>query len=224
MLQNEINNMKTYLFIIIFLFSATLCAQKKNRDSNRIGISFGFNHFNLKANNFETKPGNGFQGGLSVRGNFYDDFDMVFGMQFSEFKFTTETKEFLTTKIQTVEYKLHSVQIVLLPSYKIVENHLSVEAGPAFQLNDKFKFNNDFENNTLVSNPSLTVKDIAEISKFNFNFAVGFTAGVRHFRLHLEHQFGINNMLSKLNDQDLINKQNFKGTAGISSASFIFYL
>ena len=216
--------MKTYLFIIIALFSVTLSAQRGNKDSNRIGISFGLNQFNLKTNNFEAKPGNGFQGGLSVRGNFYNDFDMVFGMQFSEFKFTTETQELLTSKVQTVEYKLQSVQIVLLPSYKIVENHLSVEAGPVFQLNDKFKFNNNYENNTLVSNPSLTAKDIVEISKFNFNFAVGLTAGVRHFRLHLEHQFGVNNMLSKLNDQDLINKQNFKGTAGISSASLIIYL
>ncbi|WP_309607829.1 outer membrane beta-barrel protein [Flavobacterium sp.] len=215
--------MKTYLFIIIGLFSATLSAQR-NRDSNRIGISFGLNQFNLNTSNFDAKSEIGFQGGLSVRGNFYNDFDMVFGMQFSEFKFSTDTKELLTSKVQTVEYKLQGVQIVLLPSYKIVENHLSVEAGPVFQLNDKFKFNNNYEDNRLVSNPSLTAKDIVEVSKFNFNFAVGLTAGVRHFRLHLEHQFGINNMLSKLNDQDIINKPNFKGNAGISSVSLILYL
>ena len=216
--------MKRYLFILTILFSTTLFAQRGNKDSNRIGISFGLNQFNLNTKNFDAKSGNGFQGGLSVRGNFYNDFDMVFGMQFSEFKFSTETRELLTSKTQTVEYKLQSVQIALLPSYKIVENHLSVEAGPVIQLNDKFKFNNSYENNVLVSNSSLTAKDIAEVSKFNFNAAIGLTAGVRHFRLHVEHQFGINNMLSKLNDQDILNKPNFKGNAGISSVSLIVYL
>ena len=215
--------MKTYLFIIMSLFAVTLSAQR-NRDSNRIGISFGVNQFNLKTSNFDAKPEIGFQGGLSVRGNFYNDFDMVFGMQFFQFNFSTDTKELLSPKVQTVEYKLQGVQIVLLPSYKIIENHLSVEAGPVFQLNDKFKFNNNYEDNRLISNPSLTAKDIVEISKFNFNFAVGLTAGVRHFRLHLEHQFGVNNMLSNLNSQEIVNKPNFKGNVGISSVSLILYL
>jgi hypothetical protein len=40
----------------------------------------------------------------------------------------------------------------------------------------------------------LLVKDIQDISKFNFYPAVGVTAGVKHFRFNICYQYGINNM------------------------------
>jgi hypothetical protein len=45
-------------------------AQYGHRDSNRVGINFGANQFTLNTKNFQTKPGLGWNGGLSIRGNF----------------------------------------------------------------------------------------------------------------------------------------------------------
>jgi hypothetical protein len=45
-------------------------AQYGYRDSNRSGINFGANQFTLNTKNFQTKPGLGWNGGLSIRGNF----------------------------------------------------------------------------------------------------------------------------------------------------------
>ena len=58
-----------------------------NGRSNRIGISAGVNQFTLNTDNFETKPQTGWNAGLSVRGNFYDNWDMVYAIQFSDNNF-----------------------------------------------------------------------------------------------------------------------------------------
>jgi hypothetical protein len=52
---------------------------------------------------------------------------------------------------------------------------------------------------TLFQEP-LLVKDIQDISKFNFYPAV-VTAGVKHFRFNICYQYGINNMLENLNSK-----------------------
>jgi hypothetical protein len=44
----------------------------------------------------------------------------------------------------------------------------------------------------------LLAKDIVDISKFNFYPVVGLTAGVRHFRINVSYQYGINNILDNL--------------------------
>ncbi len=189
--------------------SATVFAQYKYRDSNRIGISFGVNQFTLNTSDFQTKPGTGWNAGLSMRGNFYNDWDMVYAMQFSENNFSVATTSGFIS--EDTNYKLASAQISLLLSYKIIENHLSVEFGPIVQVNGKLKVESGSENNTIYGTP-LLAKDIVDISRFNFYPTVGITAGVKHFRLNISYQYGINNMLGSLNN-------NFKGNASIINGS-----
>ena len=193
--------MSRNFLLLIILVSASALAQYDYRDSNRIGISFGVNQFTLNTNNFQTKPGNGWNAGLSMRGNFYNNWDMVYSMQFSENNFTVDTKKLLVLN-QAVNYKLESVQIGLQLSYKIIDNHLSVEFGPVVQLNGNFKIDSESKNNS-ITGTTLLAKDIVEISKFNFYPTIGITTGVRHFRLNLSYQYGINNMLGNLNSKNL---------------------
>jgi hypothetical protein len=195
-------------------------AQYEYRDSNRIGISFGVNQFTLNTTNFETKPGSGWNAGLSMRGNFYDDWDMVYAMQFSENNFTaTTTSGFISN--EAVNYKLSSVQISLMLSYKIIENHLSFEFGPLVQVNGKLNVEKGKENN-IITGTTLLAKDIVDISTFNFYPVIGITAGVRHVRLNVSYQYGINNMLGNLNSQNL--GYSFKGNPGILNGNLILYL
>jgi Outer membrane protein beta-barrel domain len=215
--------MKRYLLANILLVNVVMFGQYHRKDSNRIGISFGINQLSITTPNFDTKPEIGIQGGLSVRGNFYNDFDMVYGMQFSETKFSLETNNLSTSKTEKLIYKLPSAQISLMLSYKIAQKKLTVEAGPVIQFNDKLKIDSNFENNTIVKT-SLLAKDILDISKFNTNFGVGITAGVTHFKANIQYQYGVNNMLSRLNNQNISSVPKFKGHVGILSASLIVYL
>lgn len=201
------------------LISITAFAQYEYRDSNRIGISFGVNQFTLNTNNFETKPGSGWNVGLSMRGNYYDDWDMVYAMQFSENNFLVNTNSGFIT--EDTNYKLSSAQISLMLSYKIVENHLSLEFGPLVQVNGKLNVEKGKENN-IITGTTLLAKDIVDINTFNFYPVIGITAGIRHVRLNISYQYGINNMLSNLNTQNL--GYSFKGNPGILNGNLLLYL
>jgi hypothetical protein len=217
--------MKKILASVFTFMALAVSAQNGYRDSNRIGISGGINQFTLDTDNFEASPGTGWNAGLSVRGNFYNDFDMVYGMQFSENIFTVkgispiELAQGVVPK--DIKYKLDSAQISLLLSYKVVENHLSFELGPMLQINGKLNVDTEDEDYIINSN-GITAKDIQEISMFNFYPTVGVTAGVRHFRLNIMYQYGVSNILGKLDDSAL--GEDFKGHAGILTGSVILYL
>lgn len=213
---------KTFWAAAALVLSLAAHAQYNYRDSNRIGIIGGINQFDLQTSQFATKPGTGWNLGLSVRGNFYNDFDMVYAMQFSENRFSVPTRTALTLQQKDVEYKLPSAQISLMLSYKIVENHLSVEIGPMLQVNDKFKIDDDTNLTNTIDNTTLEAGDIVKISKFNFYPVLGLTAGVRHFRANVQYAYGVTNMLGNLNDDGL--GVNFKGHAGILSGNLIIYL
>ena len=185
--------MKKVVLLLMFVWSCTSSyAQYGYRDSNRIGITLGVNQFTLNSSNFSSKPDLGWNAGLSVRGNFYNNWDMVYALQFSENNFSVATTSLIGGK-EDVNYKLSSAQISLQLSYKLIENHLSVEFGPLIQVNGKLQIDRSNENNT-ISGTTLLAKDIVDISKFNFYPTVGLTAGLKHFRLNVSYQYGINNM------------------------------
>ncbi|MBF2707270.1 outer membrane beta-barrel protein [Flavobacterium soyangense] len=212
--------MKRLYFASVFtLISMTAFAQYDYRDSNRIGIFFGINQFTLNTNDFETKPGSGWNAGLSMRGNYYDDWDMVYAMQFSENNFSVTTNSGFIS--EDTNYKLSSAQISLMLSYKIIENHLSFEFGPLVQVNGKLNVEKGKENN-IITGTTLLAKDIVDISQFNFYPVIGITAGVRHVRLNISYQYGINNMLGNLNNKNL--GYSFKGNPGILNGNLIIYL
>ncbi|MFV8334875.1 PorT family protein [Flavobacterium sp. RSP29] len=213
--------MRKITLTLFFIFiSITAFSQYKYRDSNRIGISFGVNQFTLDTDNFQTKPELGWNAGLSMRGNFYNDWDMVYNIQFSENNFSVATNT-LTLAQKDVNYKLASAQVSLQVSYKLIENHLSIEFGPIVQVNGKLNIDNTDENN-VISGTTLLAKDIREISNFNFYPTVGITFGVRHFRANVSYQYGVNNMLENLNNKNL--GVNFKGNPGIINGNLIIYL
>jgi hypothetical protein len=213
--------MKKGVFGFIFiLFSLASFAQYEYQDSNRIGIFFGINQFNLNTKNFETKSELGWNAGLSMRGNFYNDWDMVYAIQFSENNFTVATKNLVLLN-EDVNYTLPSAQISLQLSYKFIENHLSVEFGPVVQFNGKLKTDSDNQNN-IISGTTLLAKDIEDISRFNLYPTAGITFGVRHLRLNVSYQYGLMNTLSNLNSKNP--GVNFKGNTSMLNGNLIIYL
>lgn len=209
--------MKKLLLIAFLIGSVSIAsAQYDYRDSNRIGISVGVNQFTMNSSDFDSEPGNGWQAGLSVRGNFYNDFDMVYDIRFAEHQFTINSFSPLT---DDVKCKIQSAQISLMLSYKFIENHLSAEIGPAFQFNGKLDIDESDEP-TVINSGGVTVKDIMEIPFFNFYPTVGITGGVKHVRLHLFAQYGVTNMFRGLEAP----ADNIKGNGVILGGNLCFYL
>ena len=217
--------MKKIIFTIFLIgLSVVANAQYGYRDGNRIGLTLGVTQMSLTTNNFKTKPEMGWVGGLAVRGNYYNNFSMLFGMQFTESNFTVETMK--SSKIEDVKYTLAAVQVRLLLSYNIVKDHVSLDFGPILQVNGKLKTDSKYDEYS-ISGTTLNVKDIQDVTKFNGNFYAGISAGNKRIRAIVCYQYGINNFLNNLNKKEELKQANnseFKGHLGIISGQLLFNL
>lgn len=213
---------KTFLSLTFLIFTIVTFAQYDNKDGNRIGISGGVNQSTLMGSNFTTKPGNGFAGGLSVRGNYYNNWSMIYGMQFFVNKFSLES-----TFKQDIDYSLSGVQIRLLLSYNIIKDHISFDFGPVLQVNGKMSVNSADESK-ILNGTLLKANQIFDVSKVNGNAYVGISAGSKVVRALVFYQYGFTNVFNSLNSQDgltLLNgNKSFKGNIGTISGQIIFNL
>lgn len=217
--------MKRYFLAIVFIItSLSVSAQYGKGDYNHIGISLGINHTNLYTDNFNVKPAMNWTAGLSMRGNYYNNFSMIYGMNFTENKFSIET--FSGFSQREVELKMMAVQIHLLLCYKIDGGPVSLDFGPVLQVNSKLKFNDADENNFIVGNELLRVQDIEDITPINFNVYAGISGGVENIRLSLSYQYGVTNILNNLNNQEEVRALadgKLKGNLGVIAGNIIFY-
>lgn len=219
--------MKNFFLVAFVLFTTLTLAQYQNRDGNRIGITGGVSQTSLFNSNFSTKPAIGFNGGLSVRGNYYNNWSMIYGMQFFQNNVMIET---ISPTLQRKDAKLtlQGAQIRLLLSYNVVKNHVSFDFGPVLQINDKFKTADEDFNNTVVGTSGLKAGQLENVANVHGNVYVGISAGTRRVRAVINYQYGFTNVLNKLNSQEelvLLNNNNkFKGTLGTISGQILFNL
>jgi hypothetical protein len=104
----------------------------------------------LNTKNFQTKPGLGWNGGLSIRGNF----TIIGWYSIQRKQFYRRYKEQLLVN-EDVNLKLASAQISLQLSYRLIKHILSIEFGPIVQVGGKFKSEYDKENNIISGTPCL---------------------------------------------------------------------
>ncbi len=215
--------MKKLALVILFLSTTISFAQHGYRDSNQIGISGGLTQLSLFSDQFNAKPGNGYVVNLQMRGNYYNNWQMVYGMNFTESKFSLQS---ITG--EEIDYTLSAVQVHLVGSYMVIENHLTLEIGPVLQINGKLKVDDDKEALFLKDSPLLTAKDITNINQISGNIMGGVTFGVKHFRINVNYQYGFINILNKLNKKDELTlangNQRFRGNFGMLSAMLTIYL
>ena len=203
-------------FLILLLFTSTFgFAQYGYRDSNMVGVTLGLNQFSVNTSDIETTPGTGWNIGLSMRGNFYNNWDALWGIQFSEYNFKVATLNETLNNRET-NFKLPCANITFQLSYKLIENHLSVEFGPMVQVNGKLTVEKTDENYVIKGDEENTVKNLTDISNFSFYPVIGITAGVRNARLNVTYQYGINNIFAKTDG-------GYTGHASVISGNVIFY-
>lgn len=215
--------MRIFALLIFVLTSTLIFAQHGHRDSNRIGISGGITSLDIHSDQFNAQPGMGYVLNLQLRGNYYNNWQMVYGMNFTDSKFSLQS-----VSGKDIEYKLSAVQVHLVGSYMVVENHLTLEIGPVLQINSKLKINEADELLLLKDSPALTAKDITNINQISGNIMAGVTAGVKRVRLNVNYQYGFTNIMNNLNKKDELTlangNQRFRGNIGMLSAMITFYL
>jgi hypothetical protein len=213
------NNKTTVLFLMISTFGF---AQYGYRDGNRIGISGGVSQTTLFTKNFNSSPETGFAGGLSVRGNYYNNWSMIYGMQFFSNNFSLESNF-----DQKVKYNIQGVQVRLLLSYNVVEDHVSIDFGPVLQINGKLQIS-DSDESKILKGTVLKANQILDISPVSGNFYLGVSAGNKTIRAVVFYEYGFTNLLNKLNKDDTLqplnNGDNFKGNLGTINGQVIINL
>lgn len=220
--------MKKSIFVICFgFFFLNSFAQYGYRDGNRIGLSAGISQTTLLNSNFNSKPAIGFAGGLSVRGNYYNNWSMIYGIQFFINNFNLETTTTPLNRQQDTQFSLSGAQIRLLLSYNVVKDHVSIDFGPVLQVNGKLTTKTEDENN-IINGTLLKAKQIQDIGPINGNVYGGISAGGKVVRGVIFYEYGFTNVLNKLNSEDGLQTLNggnkFKGNTGSINAQIVFNL
>ena len=135
-------SLKNLFIVTIFIVSfQQLTAQRNFDEYNRLGINGGLTLFDINTSDFTTSQGQGFTAGFTTRGSFRNDFDLVYGINF-----TQSSVEILgnnLTDSQNIKYTIQAAQLNFLGSYNIIEHHLSIEFGPVLNINGKMKLNEE---------------------------------------------------------------------------------
>ncbi|AWA29283.1 hypothetical protein HYN48_03810 [Flavobacterium magnum] len=211
--------MKNIILLCATVISFTATAQYDYEDSNMIGITGGINQMTMVSDGLQTKGGTGWNAGLSVRGNFYNNWDMVYAMQFSEYHFSVASTNAIGIP-READYTMSGGQVTLQFSYKIVPRHFSVEIGPAFHFQGKMDYDRQQKEDLVVGTP-LTVEQLRDISKFNVSPVVGLTAGFLKFRANVSYQYGVLNTFERVNKN---HGSHISAHPGVLNANLVFYL
>ena len=211
---------KQYTLLValtIGFVTASFSQHKSYRITNGFGVMGGITYFDIQTDNFITKQSNGFIGGMTATVDIpHKWYNISYGMQLSENHIEVSARPTaVSSLIENVEYKLFAAQVALIMHIKPIQDYFTIDVGPMLQYNGKLEFKDKNQEDYIVSNyDNLTTNDITNISQFNFNGAIGASAGIKQFKLKAQYIYGFTNILNKLNDRNLdtsgVNKS-FKG-------------
>jgi len=212
----------------ILLVALTLCfvtniSAQAYIIKNGIAIQGGISQFDISTDNFVTKKGNGFIGGMAATVDLpHKWYTVSYGMLLSENNLEISGR--ITDDVvgnEMIEYKLMTVQVGFLFHAKILEDNLTFDIGPQLQYNGKLELKDSATETYFINGyDALTATDITNISQFNANGVVGITAGIGAFRVRAQYGYGFTNIFSKLNNNNLnvgTGESKFKGNQELLS-------
>jgi len=224
--------MKLHVFIFIFfagIISVFAQSYRNSGNYNRIGLQAKVMFGSIETSDFNIEGKDGFQGGFTTRGRFYNNWGVVYGIDFLSANVSVQGTGAGQAIDNQIDYNFIGAQLNFFFSYNIIEQNLAIDFGPALLVNSKMNLKDDSQSNTRIAGfSSLTGEDLQEISKINPFAVIGVTGGFENVRLSVLYQYGITNILNGLNQQDLdlidTEARNFKGRASFISVGIIFYL
>ena len=224
-------NLRKDLFLLgILLLPFASNAQGRWQGAyNRLGFKAGANHFNIATDGFSSEAATSWTAGFTTRSSFYNNFQYIYGISFFDFRNEIAGRKTLEESAATevLDYKMIGVQASFLGSFKLLDHHLSVEAGPVIQVNGKMEPGEDQEL-WYVDNYDILATDISKVSTFNFNLAFGISGGFEVLKFWAQYQYGLNNFLKGLNDEGLQGKDSsvpeFEGRISMLTAGVVVFL
>ena len=223
--------MKLYQIIILIftvIFSVNVHAQRKfpPNSYNRLGIQGGISYGNLHSDDFSFKNRYGYTAGLSTRATAGKYMFFIYGVNFHEFRTGLETLHPVTLEPEEIDFKATGVQINFFVGHKLIGEHLSFEMGPLIQINSKLSPEEGKED-YFLQEFDLIASDIEKISKMNFSLAAGVSGGLPGVKLWMQYQYGLSNLFSKYNYDELREKDpavpSLKANMRMVTAGLIVY-
>lgn len=222
-------------FLLIFICFAFTCGTTlgqsylKNGKYNRLGLQGKYALLDVKTSNIDINGGEGFLGGLTTRGRFYNNWSMVYGIDFLSVNAEVNTSGTTGLQNEKTSYTVRGAQLNLLLSYGIVGQNLSIEVGPALLVNGKMSLQDRSQESNIVNGyTTLTAGELQEVSRINPFAVVGLTGGWENVRFSVQYQYGLTNFFGNLNDQDFTDPTasttEFKATTSVISGGVVFYL
>lgn len=224
---------KRQLFILVTLcigFVTYVHGQIRSYDIvNGFGIQGGITQFDIITDNFETKSGTGWLGGMMATVDIPNRwYNVSYSIQFSENNFDIfGHPDLISLGDEPIEYKMYTVQVALLANIKIIKSNLTLDVGPMLQYNSELELKDKNQENHILTNyDNLTADEIRGINSFNFDGTVGLTAGFDSFKVRAQYIYGFTNALNKLNKKELdtsgSSETTFKGNQSILAFTAMF--
>lgn len=215
----QIMQKKQFILIIVFCLSfVTISLAQHRRYTIKNGISLigGFTQFDIVTDNFRTKSGTGFIGGLVATVDIpHKWYTVSYGFQFSQNSLEIMGRPSLATITQaSIEYDIQMAQVAFLLHVKLISDYVTLDLGPQLQYNSGLELKSDNQSDFVIEGyENLFAEDLSNISNFNANGVIGASAGIGSFKLRAAYSYGFSNILGKLNDQDfnLSNADRFEG-------------
>lgn len=171
---------------------------RKTSYNNRLGLGVDATFFNISSDDVEVTQGTGFAINFETRGDFRDDFDLIYSIGIFNHNFSVN--ENLTG--DQIDMSMLGVEIKFLLAWKIAQSdYFSIEAGPALQLNGELKIDNEdrYEESFTGGLNSIQLKEFQNTMPVNLNGVVGFSGGVRNFRVTAHYHYSFVDALTGTN-------------------------
>lgn len=197
---------KSYIILCLFILCSTILHSQRmwEGEYNRLGLRAGVNHFNIHTGNFEINPKVSWTAGFTARASYQNNFQFIYGLNFFDFnaEIPGRQKQEDLEAARDIQFNMIAVQANFFASYKIIDNYLSVEAGPVVQVNGKFEPRQDKEL-YYVEEYNIQARDLENVSTFNVNFAAGISGGFESVKFFAQYQYGVNNFFGGLSGENL---------------------
>ncbi|OEK06056.1 hypothetical protein A8C32_18660 [Flavivirga aquatica] len=202
------NNIRLFLLVVISTCFVTKNFSQSNRYriDNGIGITGAVTKFDIATDNFETKSGDGFLGGLGITVDLpHRWYNLSYNMQLSENNIEILGRpDLISNEDVFIKYKMFAAQLSFLGHLKVISKYLTIDGGPMIQYNGRLELNDESQENYVINNyTNLSAKDISNISQVNVNGVIGVSAGYKFIRFKAQYIYGFTNILKKLEDENI---------------------
>jgi len=219
-----------FLFFILFITSSIEAQSYYGSGNyNRIGLQGKISLIDIDTQDFNLKGETGFLGGLTTRGRLYNEFGIVYGIDFLSSNLNLQSRALGETSQEDTRYTIIGAQLNILFSYNIIEKHLALDLGPALLVNGKMNLREAGQKDNIVEGyTALRAEDVQEISRINGFGIIALTGGFEHVRFTLQYQYGFTNIFDNLNQQGLLDvdpgAKGFKGSPSLLAGGIVLYL